>query len=56
VRERFAFPDAIIPDTLQSCANPSEEAVILSTCNRVEVYAATEIKENEARVLCCGDF
>jgi len=50
VRERFAFPDAIIPDTLQKLRQSgiAEEAVILSTCNRVEVYAVTEIKETEA--------
>jgi glutamyl-tRNA reductase len=41
-RERFAFPDAGIVDALRGLRESRlvEEAVILSTCNRVEVYAA----------------
>jgi glutamyl-tRNA reductase len=40
-RERLAFSDAAIPDTLQQLRTSGlvEEAVILSTCNRVELYA-----------------
>jgi glutamyl-tRNA reductase len=43
VRERFAFPESRIPASLQSLrqAGIAEEAVILSTCNRVEIYAAS---------------
>lgn len=43
VRERFAFPEARIPEALRSlrAAGAVQEAVILSTCNRVEIYAAT---------------
>jgi glutamyl-tRNA reductase len=39
VRERFAFAEARIPGALQSLRDSgiAEEAVILSTCNRVEV-------------------
>lgn len=43
LRERFAFAEAKIPETLQRLrdARIADEAVILSTCNRVEIYAAT---------------
>jgi glutamyl-tRNA reductase len=43
LRERFAFADAKIPDALKSLreSGVASEAVILSTCNRVEIYAAT---------------
>src|SRR5258707_14519312 len=43
VRERFVFSEARIPATLELIrANRiADEAVILSTCNRVEIYAAT---------------
>jgi glutamyl-tRNA reductase len=43
VRERLAFPDAEIADALGELIGSDDlaEAVILSTCNRVEVYAAT---------------
>lgn len=43
LRERFAFPESKIPDVLESIRQSglADEAVILSTCNRVEVYAST---------------
>src|SRR5258708_22043769 len=43
VRERFAFAEARIPATLQLLRDSgiASEAVILSTCNRVEIYAVT---------------
>ncbi len=43
IRERFAFADARVPATLQSLRDSgiASEAVILSTCNRVEIYAVT---------------
>ena len=43
LRERFAFTEAKIPGVLKSLrdAGIADEAVILSTCNRVEIYAAT---------------
>lgn len=43
VRERFAFPEARVPAILQLLRDQRivDEAVILSTCNRVEIYAAT---------------
>lgn len=42
VREQFAFNEAAIPVTLKKMRESglAEEVVILSTCNRVELYAA----------------
>ena len=50
VRERFAFSEARIPATLELLRSSSiaEEAVILSTCNRVEIYAATTLAQKES--------
>ncbi len=44
VRECLAFPEAGLPDALRSLkARPGvSEALILSTCNRVEIFLATE--------------
>lgn len=46
VRERFAFAETRVPQALQSLreARIAEEAVILSTCNRVEIYAVTSLE------------
>lgn len=43
LRERFAFAEAEVPAALAQLRQTGlvEEAVILSTCNRVEIYAAT---------------
>src|SRR4051812_19853318 len=45
VRERFAFAEGKVPAALRLLreSNIVEEAVILSTCNRVEIYAATSV-------------
>jgi glutamyl-tRNA reductase len=50
VREKFAFAETKIPDALQSLRTSglAEEAVILSTCNRVELYAATTLEPRRA--------
>ncbi len=50
LRERFAFADAKIPETLKSLRDSgiAGEAVILSTCNRVEIYAATPLEPARA--------
>lgn len=44
VRERIAFPEAHLPEALREVrALPGfEESVVLSTCNRVELYAVQE--------------
>jgi glutamyl-tRNA reductase len=43
VREKLAFSPSSVPIALSSFAQsfPSSETVILSTCNRVEIYAAS---------------
>jgi len=50
VRERFAFADAAIPGALQDLVKSgrAEEAVILSTCNRVEIYAYSRQEPQQA--------
>lgn len=49
VRERFAFAEGEIPDVLGRlrAAGFLEESVILSTCNRVELYAAGPLAAEE---------
>ncbi|HOX03734.1 MAG TPA: glutamyl-tRNA reductase [Candidatus Paceibacterota bacterium] len=44
VRERLAFPAPIVPGALEALRQRglAREAVIVSTCNRVELYAAVE--------------
>ena len=46
LREQFAFAEAKIPEALKSLRESgiAGEAVILSTCNRVEIYAATALE------------
>jgi glutamyl-tRNA reductase len=50
LRERFAFAGEKIPDALKSLreSGVAGEAVILSTCNRVEIYAATPLEPAKA--------
>src|SRR5437660_8031888 len=50
VRERFAFAEARVPAALQLLrdSGAADEAVILSTCNRVEIYAATAVEPRRA--------
>jgi glutamyl-tRNA reductase len=50
LRERFAFAEDTIPDALKSLrqSGVADEAVILSTCNRVEIYAATTLTPDAA--------
>lgn len=44
LREKFAFPEALIPAALERLRSSglASEGVILSTCNRVEIYAHAE--------------
>ncbi|MBE0544626.1 MAG: glutamyl-tRNA reductase [Verrucomicrobia bacterium] len=50
LRERFAFAEARIPAALEALRHRqiAEEAVILSTCNRVEIYAGTSLEPDRA--------
>lgn len=50
LRERFAFAEARIPATLEALRHRgiAAEAVILSTCNRVEIYAGTSLEPERA--------
>jgi glutamyl-tRNA reductase len=50
LRERFAFAEARVPAVLQLLRDKgiANEAVILSTCNRVEIYAATSLETSKA--------
>ena len=50
LRERFAFVEAKIPDALLKLRADglATEAVILSTCNRVELYIATANEPTQA--------
>jgi glutamyl-tRNA reductase len=50
LRERFAFAESKIPGALKSLreSGAAGEAVILSTCNRVEIYAATALEPAKA--------
>ncbi|MCS6777834.1 MAG: glutamyl-tRNA reductase [Chloroherpetonaceae bacterium] len=53
VRERLSFPERYLPEALRALADVSDvrEGVILSTCNRTEVYAVVETQVREA---ACG--
>lgn len=47
VRERLAFPEALVPEAVKNIrALPGfAESLVLSTCNRVELYASHELPE-----------
>ncbi len=47
VRERLAFPEAVVPQAVKNIRElPGfAESVVLSTCNRVELYASHELAE-----------
>jgi glutamyl-tRNA reductase len=50
LRERFAFAEADLPGALQQlrASELAREAVILSTCNRVEIYAVSDLADGQA--------
>jgi len=50
LRERFAFEEARVPEALRELreAGITTEGVVLSTCNRVEIYAATPLAPETA--------
>jgi glutamyl-tRNA reductase len=47
VRERLAFPEAVVPQAVKNIRELPGfgESVVLSTCNRVELYASHELPE-----------
>jgi glutamyl-tRNA reductase len=49
LRERFAFAESKIPDALHQLRSSGliTEGVVLSTCNRVEIYAATALAPDD---------
>ena len=53
VRERLAYPDRRVPAALKGIRERAgcDEVVLLSTCNRVEVYAFTDDLDARSRVL-----
>jgi glutamyl-tRNA reductase len=53
VRERVAYPERRVPAALHSICDAltCREAVLLSTCNRVEVYAHAEDDEVRSRLV-----
>src|SRR6266567_742792 len=64
VRERFAFAEARVPAALQLLRDSgiAGEGVILSTCNRVEIYISTDLEprrafaETKQFLLNCHDY
>lgn len=50
VREKMAFSEPTIPDVLNRLRQQglADEAVILSTCNRMELYVATSLEPRQA--------
>jgi glutamyl-tRNA reductase len=50
LRERFAFSETVIPEALARLRSGglAEEGVIVSTCNRVELYAAVTRSDRQA--------
>src|SRR4030067_182120 len=44
VREKLSFPEAVIPDAFKALMSYEgiKEGLILSTCNRVELYASAQ--------------
>jgi glutamyl-tRNA reductase len=60
VRERAALAESALPEVLKRAAGQGGEAFIVSTCNRVEVYLATDLSVEQARIavealLCDGE-
>ncbi len=51
IRDRMAFPPEVITDALRelSARDSHPEAVILSTCNRVELYLSGDISPDDVR-------
>jgi glutamyl-tRNA reductase len=56
IRERFVFPDAQVQETLDTIIRDrhASEAVLLSTCNRTELYYVSGGGETDVRDLMVG--
>jgi glutamyl-tRNA reductase len=56
IRERFVFPDAQVQETLDTIirGGHASEAVLLSTCNRTELYYVSGGGETDVRDLMVG--
>jgi len=44
LRERLAFPEGTLPSVLHLLSEVASEAYVLSTCNRTELYAVTDVE------------
>ena len=53
VRERLAYPERRVPAALRGLKDAARcnEATVISTCNRVEVYAYGELEGSKGRIL-----
>lgn len=53
IREKLSITDQQLPDALRGLASLDEvlECVILSTCNRTEIYACTPTRANDAVIV-----
>ncbi len=49
VREKFAFLPSELQNALKAFSNAIGPTVILSTCNRTEIYCSSELSVNEVR-------
>ena len=58
VREKVAFSPEKIVSALQNAqqVSPVSEVAILSTCNRTELYCATELEGSRALLEWLGDY
>lgn len=58
VREKVAFPEALVPEAVRDVtALPGfEEGVVLSTCNRVEIYAVHHLEERPGAHAALRDY
>ena len=58
IRERVTFGTEIVPDALLDLTNHNgiEEAAILSTCNRTEIYCSIDAVQNQIPIDWFSDF
>jgi len=58
IRERVTFGNEIVPDALLDLTNHSgiDEAAILSTCNRTEIYCSLEDRQEHILINWFSDF